>query len=114
MQRGKDEMRATDDKIDVSEGEHVVKVVGSINGLQYCQYRNEEEYTDSIISAVFKLVCLDLMWEDTQTKGRLKIHQVLSKLFHVQYVVARISILFCINNKQSNGLTLESKNLIFS
>lgn len=48
--------------------------------LEYCQYKNEEEYIDSTMSAIFNLVSPDLMWEDTHVKEKSKFHQVLKSL----------------------------------
>jgi hypothetical protein len=64
------EMR--DDRIDVSEWKEALKVLGGTNGLEYCRYKNEEEYIDSFMSAIFKLVTPDLKWEDSYMKGKSK------------------------------------------
>ena len=72
------EIRVGDDRIDVSVWKEALKVLGGTNGLEYCRYKNEEEYIDSIMSAIFKLVTPDLKWEDSYMKGKSKFHQVLS------------------------------------
>jgi hypothetical protein len=74
------EFGATDSRIDISEWKQAVKVLGGTNGLEYCRYKTEEEYIDSIVEAIFKLVSPDFMWDDTHMKGRSKFHQVFSKL----------------------------------
>lgn len=58
----------------VSEWEGAVKVLGSHNGLEYWKYKNEEDYIDSVVSNFFKLVPPDLKWEDTDVKGKSKLH----------------------------------------
>jgi hypothetical protein len=66
------EMGVGDDRIDVSVWKEALKVLGGTNGLEYYRYKNEEEYIDSIISAIFKLVTPDLKWEDSYMKGKSK------------------------------------------
>lgn len=90
------ELSAKDSRIDISEWEKAVKVLGGHNGLEYCHYKNEEDYIDSIVSAIFKLVPPDLKWEDTHVKGKSKFHQVLSRHFPVKHSITGVLCLPCL------------------
>jgi hypothetical protein len=70
------ELGVTDSRIDASKWEEALGVLGGINGINYSDFKNEEEFINSIVSAIFKLVPPDLKWEDTHVKGKLKHHQV--------------------------------------
>ena len=83
------ELRIGDDDIDVLK--KALKVLGGINGLEYCRYKNEEEYIESIMSAIFKLVTPDV-WDDSYVKGKSKFRQVLTEnLYCLRYSCKSLS-----------------------
>ena len=73
------ELSCRDNRIDISAWEEAVKVLGGHNGLEYCDYKTEEDYIGSIVSAIFYLVPPDLKLEDSHVKGKGRSHQVLWK-----------------------------------
>ncbi|KAG0624136.1 hypothetical protein M758_3G226900 [Ceratodon purpureus] len=75
------ELAATDTRIDASKWEEALGVLGGINGVKYSDFKNEEQYINCIVSAIFKLVPPDLRWEDTHVKGKLKLHQAITNMF---------------------------------
>ena len=63
-------LKKSDKRVDISSWENALRVLGGHNGVVYCGTgQTEDEYIESIVQSVFRLVPPDVLYDDSHVKG---------------------------------------------
>ena len=70
-------LKESDERLDILSWENALRVLGGHNGTVYCgPPQTEDEYIESILQSVFRLVPPDVLYEDSHVKGGRHLREV--------------------------------------